>query len=195
MSEAPAGVSASAEQLALTAPPAGAGVVAAGVVELAAGLCESIARGCLDGWTDGRGAAIQAATLRARSRQAGSENVDAYVAARQELARQPRPGATGRDAALLATLVGAADTLIAIAAAAADCAALAAEITRGCEPSLRADAAGAAELAAAAARSTAALVDINLALVPGDARRERVSTFAAAAEASVARARAAEDGD
>ncbi len=191
MSKTPAGLSGVAEQLALSAPPQGGGVLAAGVVELAAGLCESIARGCLERWSEARGAAIQAATLRARAHEAGIDNAGTYAAARGELGRQPSPGATGRDAALLAALVAAADTLITIAAAGADCALLAAEIAGRCRPSLRADAAAAAELAVAAARSAAALVDVNLALLPGDERREEVRTIVAAAEGSLTRARAA----
>ncbi len=183
-----------AERLALASPVQGAGVVAAGVVELACGLCESIARASLDGWTGARGAAIQAATLRARAREAGVANARAYEAARDVLARQPRPSATGRDAALLAALVASADTLLAIAATGADAASLAAEVARGCEAALRSDAAAAAELAVAAVSSAATLVDINLALLSGDQRRERARSIVAAAENARTRARASVEG-
>jgi formiminotetrahydrofolate cyclodeaminase len=139
-------------------------------------------------WADSRGVAIQAATLRARSSDAATANGRAYEAARAALARRPEPDATGREGALLAALIAAADTLLTIAATGADCVALAAEVAGRCEPALRADAAGAAELATAAVRSAAALVDINLALLPGDARREHAKAIVAVAEAACARA-------
>jgi len=86
-------------------------------------------------------------------------------------------------------LVAAAEALLSIAATASDCAALASEIAAHCEPELRADAAGAAALAAAAAGVAASLVEINLALAPGDARRARARELARAAEFSRAAAR------
>ena len=49
---------------------------------------------------------------------------------------------------------------------------------------LRADAAAAAELAVAATRSAATLVDVNLALLGGDHRRERAHSSVAAADRS-----------
>jgi formiminotetrahydrofolate cyclodeaminase len=164
-------------------------VIAAGVVAMAAALCESIARNSLDAWPGGRGAAVQAATLRARADEAAAANARAYAAARDALQAPVAPGTTGRDATLRTALLSAADTLLAITAGAGDCAGLAAEIARGCAPGLRADAAGAAELAAAAARAAAALVEINLALLPGDERRARVREIVAAAEADCVRAR------
>jgi hypothetical protein len=182
-----------AERLALASPVEGAGVVAAGVVELSSGLCESIARASLHCWPDARGMAIQAATVRARAREAGIANGRAYGAARDALARPPRPGATGREGELLAALTAAADTLLAIAAAGADGASLAAEVAGNCEAGLRADAAAAAELAVAATRSAATLVDVNLALLAGDHRRERAYSIVAAADRSGVAARAAVD--
>lgn len=180
-----------ASRLALADPTEGAGVVAAGVVSLAAGSSEALARGSLAEWPDARGAAIQAAALRGRSSDAGAANARAYAAAREALAAPPTPGATGRDANLRAALIAAADTLLAIAAAGADCTSLAAEIATHCDSAVRPDAAGAAELAAAATRAAAALVDINLALLPDDERRRRASAIVAAAETDRARARAA----
>jgi formiminotetrahydrofolate cyclodeaminase len=188
ISENAAAVSQIAERLALAFPVEGAGVVAAGVLELASALTESIARASLDSWTEARGAAIQAATLRARAHQAGIANARAYAAARAALARQPQQGVTGRDAALLAALVAAADTLLAIATTGADVAGLAAEVAARCEPALRADAAACTELAVSAVRSAATLVDINLALLPGDQRREQVRSIATAAESARSRA-------
>ena len=105
--------------------------------------------------------------------------------------RARRARAPGREGALLAALTAAADTLLAIAAAGADGASLAAEVAGHCEPGLRADAAAAAELAVAATRSAATLVDVNLALLAGDHRRERGHAFVVAADRSAVAARAA----
>lgn len=168
-------------------------MVAAGVASLAAGLCESLARGALESWTESGGAAIQAATLRARATEAGAGNAVAYEAARQALRELAHRGGTGRDANLRAALIAAADTLLAIADTAADCTALAAEIAARCEPAERADAVGAAELATAAAQTAVALVDINLALLPTDERRERARLIAAAADDECRRARRTSD--
>jgi formiminotetrahydrofolate cyclodeaminase len=183
-------LSALAAGLAASAPPTGAGIVAAGVTGMAAGLSESIARASLGSWARASGAAVQAITLRRRAEIAGREDAEAYGSARAALALSASPSsATGRDAALRAALIAAADALLAIAAISADCAALAAEIAAHCAPEVRADAAGAAELAAAAARVADGLVQINLALTSGDPRRVRARELAQAAAAEVRRAR------
>jgi formiminotetrahydrofolate cyclodeaminase len=181
-----------AAELASASPTAGAGVVAGGVAALAAGLCEAVSRASIESWTEARGAAVQSAELRRRAVAASAENGAAYAAARVALAGMP--DGTGRDAALRAALVRAADAPLSIAAIAADCATLAAVIALGGAAALRADAAAAAELAAATARSAAGLVEINLALLAGDERRERARDAARTADAQRARARAALDG-
>lgn len=191
MTDTTAGLAAIAAQLASASPAEGAGVVAAGVAGLAAGLCESLARSSLRSWDESAGVAIQAATLRTRAIEAGSGNARAYAAAREALQALAQPGGTGRDANLRAALIAAADTLLAIAATAADCAALAAEIAGRCDPAERPDAAAAAELAAAAAHGAAALIDINLALLPGAERRQRAIAIVAAADRGRERARRA----
>lgn len=178
-----------AERVAVASPPDGAGVVAAGVVELAAGLCESIARVSGLDQVDVRGVAMQAIALRERSAFLRAANGRAYAVARAELERTPAPGETGRDAALRAALVAAANTVAGIAAVAADCAGVAAEVARLCDPALRTDAAGAAELAGAAARTAASLTNVNLALLPSDARRARVAEALSAAAGACQRAR------
>lgn len=180
-----------AADVATALPSAGAGVVAGGVVALAAGLCEAVARASLEFWPDARGVAVQGAQLRRRAIAAAAENAAAYAAARAAL--ETGPAGTGRDAALRAALVRAAEAPLSIATVAADCAALAASIAHGCEAGLRADAAAAAELAAATAQAAAGLVDINLALLPGDERRQRARDAAEAANVQRARARAAID--
>jgi formiminotetrahydrofolate cyclodeaminase len=164
-------------------------VVAGGVVALAAGLCEAVARASFESWPEARGAAAQGAELRRRADAATVENASAYAAARAVLERAP--GGTGRDGELRAALIRAADAPLWIATLALDCATLAAVIADGCEAALRADAAAAAELAAATAKAAAGLVEINLALLPGDERRERAREVASAAEVQRARARAA----
>ena len=189
MDNTPAGLAAIAQQLASASPAEGAGVIAAGVASLAAGLCESLARGSLASWSDSRGAAIQAATLRTRAGDAGAANERAYAAARQALDELSLPGGTGRDANLRAALIAAADTLLAIAGIAADCVTLAADIAGNCQPGERPDAAAAAELAAAGAHAAAALIEINLALLPGDERRQRAAAIVAAADSERERAR------
>jgi formiminotetrahydrofolate cyclodeaminase len=180
-----------AGQLATASPVEGAGVLAAGVVGLAAGLCESVARATLAAWEQAGGTAIQAAALRVRAGEASVANARAYASARAALAADPGSGATGRDAMLRASLLRAADTLLTIADTGADCAGLAAEIAAHCLPGLRPDAAGAAELAASAVRTAAGLVQANLALLPGDERRQRAAAIVLAAEAQRGLAREA----
>ncbi|HEY5318651.1 MAG TPA: cyclodeaminase/cyclohydrolase family protein [Solirubrobacteraceae bacterium] len=180
-----------AAEIAVASPSGGAGAVAGGVVALAAGLCEAVARTSLDSWPDARGVAVQSAELRRRAGAAAAENATAYAAARAAL--ESMPAGTGRDAALRAALLRAADAPLLIATIAADCTALATAIAQGCEATLRADAVAAAELAAATAQSAAGLVEVNLALLPGDERRERARDAVRAAQAERARARAVLD--
>jgi formiminotetrahydrofolate cyclodeaminase len=183
VTDTPTALDEAAARLATATPVEGAGVLAAGVVGLAAGLCESVARATLEAWQQASGAAIQAAALRGRAGEAAVANVRAYTRARAALAAEPGSAATGRDAILRASLLGAADTLLAIADTGADCAGLAAEIAAHCLPELRPDAAGAAELATSAVRTAAGLVQANLALLPGDERRQRAGAIVHAAEA------------
>jgi formiminotetrahydrofolate cyclodeaminase len=179
-----------AAALAPAQPPAGAGVVAGGIVTLVAGLCESVARASMGQWEDGRGAVVQAVELRRRAQALAAENAAAYRAARERL-DTPAGSETGRDAALRAALMRAADAPLGICATAADCAVLAAALAHDVDPNARVDAVGAAELAAGAARAAAALVDINLALLASDERRVQAGECVAAAEAACLRAREA----
>jgi formiminotetrahydrofolate cyclodeaminase len=182
------GLSSLAGGLALAQPVPGAGAVAAGVVALAAGICEAIARSSLDSWDGATGATVQAATIRARADDQAAVNELTYEAARAALATVATPGQTGRDATLRAALIAAAEALLEIADSGADCAALAAEVSSHCEPALRPDAGCAAEFALAGARAAAALIDANLALLPGDERRERARLIVAVALAQRDRA-------
>lgn len=186
------GVSARAAALAGAAPAEGAGVVAAAVCELVAGLCESLVRGQLAGGpVELRGLAVQAADLRERSARAAGTNAVAYARARDLLDPGPVPGRTGRDGTLRAALLDAADSLLVVAALAGDCAGLAAELVPLCPASLRADAAGAAEMASGAVRAAAGLVEVNLALLSDDDRRLRARAIAAGAAEDCGRAHAA----
>jgi formiminotetrahydrofolate cyclodeaminase len=180
-----------AAALAPAQPTPGAGVVAGGIVTVVAGLCESVARASMGTWADGRGAVVQAVELRRRAEALAAENAAAYQAARERLASPGGEAETGRDAALRAALMRAADAPLGICATAADCAVLAAALAHDVDPNARVDAVGAAELAAGAARAAAALVDINLALLPGDVRRVQAGECVAAAEAACLRARGA----
>jgi formiminotetrahydrofolate cyclodeaminase len=191
---APEGFAELASELAHASPPAGAGVVAAGVASVAAGLAESIARASLSIWTEATGVAVQALVLRRRADAAGRANAEAYTTARRWLNHRAEPRPPGRDAMLRAALVAAADALLVVTAAAADCATLAAEIAAHCTPDLEPDAAAAAELAATAARAAGSLVEINLALAPLDPRRVRARTLVGTAESESRRARERPDG-
>lgn len=178
-----------------SSPPGGAGALAAAVIEGAAGLCEALARDSVGDWEGARGAGVQAVTLRARAAAAGTANAAAYERARQALARPPDLARTrGRDAALRADLVAAADTLLTIAAVGGDCAALAADLARHGPAARSADAAGAAELATAAARTVTSLIAVNLALVQDDERRQHARAILVAAERAGERARASVSG-
>jgi formiminotetrahydrofolate cyclodeaminase len=169
--------------------PSGAGALAARVIEEAASLCETLARGAGRDWDEARGMAVQAVRLRERAAAAGPANAAAFQRARELLQRPPDPARTGRDAALRADLVAAADTLLEIAALGADCAALAAAVAVRGPAASSADAVGAAELAAAAARAVSGLVAVNLALAPDDAHRRRARAIVVAAEQECERAR------
>jgi formiminotetrahydrofolate cyclodeaminase len=189
VTDAPGAFAELAGELAHASPPAGAGVVAAGVASVAAGLAESIARASLSLWTEATGVAVQALVLRGRADAAGRNSAEAYTMARRWLDQRADPRASGRDAMLRAALFRAADALLVITAAAADCATLAAEIAAHCTPELEPDAVAAAELAATAARAAGSLVEINLALTPLDPRRVRARALVKTAESESRRAR------
>lgn len=189
------GVGELAARLGRAAPPAGAGILAAAVVTLAAGLCESLARAALMEWSDAAGIAAQAVHLRDRADAAETANAGTYARARDRLqslttrsetAGTPR---TGGDAMLRAALLDAADTLLTILSAATDCAALGAEIAHAVGPDLRPDAVGAAELATGAAAAADLLLRANLALPEQDGRRELAAELLAEARRESARAR------
>jgi formiminotetrahydrofolate cyclodeaminase len=150
-----------------------AGPLAAIVVSETAAVVGAVARLSGDA-----AAAAQAESLGTRARALATADAEAYAAAAAQLALR-----AGDDFVLGRALEDAADVLLEIVDAAVDLAELAAVVADGCEPQLRADAAAAATIADASARAAAHLVEINLAVTPGDerARRARVSVEASAA--------------
>jgi methenyltetrahydrofolate cyclohydrolase len=141
----------------------GGGSVAAVVTAFAASLTAMAARFSSEQWEDAAGAVAQAEALRARALPLAEEDARAYESylAALHLPKELEPAA--RDAAIGEALSRAADVPLAIAETALDVASLAAELTERGNPNLRGDAATAALLAEAAVRSTANLVEINLA--------------------------------
>lgn len=191
----------------MTAPdaswePDGAGVAAGQTVLLSLAVCESIALEAIQDPMQRSGGVLQARRLKGRASEALEVSALAYARARAELditliegAGGSNTRATGRDATLRRALVDAADSLIALASAAADTAVLAAELAEAVEPSRRPDAAGCAELALGAARCVRHLVEVNLALTRGDDRRNRTAELISVAEqAATAAHRTLDDG-
>ena len=148
------------------------------------------ARRSLEVWPEGAGAAAQAERLRKRVIPLAEQNVAAYRKAVGAAARRRARGGRHRDFELSRSLEEAARIPLAIGEAAADVAALAADVAEYGEPSVRADAATAGALALAGARGAAILVEVNLTTTSGDERLARARELVADAEAAVERATA-----
>ena len=163
------------ELLAGGSPAAGSGVAAALVAAVSASLVREAARrsGAL-------GAAAQAERLRRRALPLADANSRAYLEASARLAEANGDFELGR------ALHRAAEVPLLIAGVAADVAALATHVAEHGDPSVRADAVGAAYLAEAAARCAAHLVEINLATGADDPLVRSARTLVAAASASAA---------
>jgi len=168
----------------------GAGFSAAVTVARAAGLGTMTARRSLEVWPEGAGAAAQAERLRKRVIPLAEENVVAYRKAVGLLRGDDLADIKHRDFELSRSLEEAARIPLAIGEAAADVAALAADVAEYGEPSVRADAATAGALALAGARGAAILVEVNLTTTSGDERLARARELVADAEAAVERASA-----
>jgi len=168
----------------------GAGFSAAVTVAMAAGLVTMTARRSLEVWPEGAGAAAQAERLRKRVIPLAEENVVAYRKAVGLLRGDDLADIKHRDFELSRSLEEAARIPLAIGEAAADVAALAADVAEYGEPSVRADAATAGALALAGARGAAILVEVNLTTTSGDERLARARELVADAEAAVERATA-----
>ena len=125
--------------------------------------------------------------LKSRLVELAEEDVRAYAAALEALAAA-RESEGARDRMLGVALDRAADVPLSIAAASADVAALASVAAVNGPEALQPDAIAAALLAEAACRSSARLVEVNLATLPGDVREAEARDHAAAAAAARAAA-------
>jgi formiminotetrahydrofolate cyclodeaminase len=151
----------------------GGGSVAAIAGALAASLVAMAGRFSREQWEDAAGAVAQAEAFRTRLFSLADEDATAYE--NFLLARRMSEDVEEevRNAAVGDALSRAADVPLAIAETAHDVASLACELADHGNPNLRGDAATAALLAEAVVRSTANLVEINLATREGDERIER----------------------
>src|SRR4051795_11162467 len=120
------------DEIAAPAPLPGAGFVAGITVAMAAGITSMAAR-LSEEWPEGRGAAAQAETLRARTTELASSNAETYAQALAALAGREERHRT-RDETMADALARAADVPIAIGDAATAVAALAAEVAERGEP-------------------------------------------------------------
>lgn len=181
-SEPGVGLNAFLDALEAPAPSPCGGTAAAVSAAMAAALVAMVGRGS-GSWPEGAGIAAQATALRARLTALGADDASAFehvLVTMRERTGTPEQ----RDFALGGALVKAAEVPLQIGEAAADVAELAAIAAVEGAPHLRPDAAAAAVMAEAAVRAATHLVEINLAVVPGDCHSEsaaRLSTAAAAA--------------
>jgi formiminotetrahydrofolate cyclodeaminase len=135
---------------------------------MAARLVTMAARSTKD-WTDGAAYSAQALTLSARLEPLALADAQAYADALQALA--------DRDRGLGEALHRAAELPLAIATAAADVAALAAETAERCAPHVRGEALAAVALARGATEAAGRLVEINLSSSADDDRMRRAAAL------------------
>ena len=174
------------DELEAPVPSPCGGTAAAAAAAMAASLVTMVARGS-SRWADGPGVASQARALRSRLTTLGAD--DAVAFAQVLAATGDRSGTSEqRDFALGTALLHAAEVPLRIAEAAADVAELAAVAAAEGAAQMRPDASAAATLAEAATRAAAHLVEINLAIVPGDRHAAQAKLLAAAAAAARDRA-------
>ncbi len=160
------------DALSATTPDPGGGSVAALAVTLAAGLCMMTAGLSRRQLPAAEQLAARARLLRDRAAPLAQADAEVY---RAVLAAMRAPGGPG-DA-----LSRACATPMEVAEIGAEVARLAAAVAAGGNPNVRGDAITAALLAAAGSRAAAALVRINLAAAPGDARPAHADQLAAEA--------------
>jgi methenyltetrahydrofolate cyclohydrolase len=164
----------------------GGGSAAALTVSFAAGLVAMVARSSRDTWEEAAGIAAQALALQDRVAPLAETDAKAWDEALAALDAAATGSedvdASTRDRRLERRLERAAAIPLEIAEIGADVAELAVEVARFGDAAYRADAAAAAALAAGGARAAAHLVEVNLAVRPGDERlaRARASEQAAA---------------
>lgn len=164
------------------APSPCGGTAAAVSAAMAAALVTMVGRGS-SSWQEGHGIAAQAKALRARLTALGEDDAAAFenvLATMRDRTGSPEQ----RDFALGTALVRAAEVPLLIGEGAADVAELAALAAIEGAPHLRPDAAVAAVMAEAAVRAATRLVEINLAVMPGDRHSESAARLSAAAAAA-----------
>jgi formiminotetrahydrofolate cyclodeaminase len=164
----------------------GGGSAAALAVAFAAGLVAMVARSSRDTWADAAGIAAQALVLQDRVAPLAEADARAWeeaLAALEAAATGTEEGDPARrDRRLERRLERAATIPLEITEIGADVAELAVTVGMYGDSAYRADAVAAAALAAGGARAAAHLVEINLAVLPGDEQlaRARASEQAAA---------------
>ena len=173
-------------ELASPSPVPGSGFAAAVAIAMGAGIVTMAARLSPD-WSEARGAAAQAETLRKRVMELASRNADAYAEALTALKGREEKYRT-RNETMGDALARAADVPLEIGDAATSVAALAAEVADRGNPRFCADCAAAASLAVAAARAAATLVEVNLGTTGEDERVSRARAQMADASASLEQA-------
>ena len=151
----------------------GGGSVAAVTGALAASLTAMAARFSKEQWEDAPGAVAQAEALKARLLPLADEDASAYENVLLALRMPKEEDEEVRDAAIGDALSRAADVPMAIAEASVDIATLACELAQRGNQNLHGDAAAAVFLAEAAVRTSANLVEVNLATREGDERLDR----------------------
>jgi formiminotetrahydrofolate cyclodeaminase len=164
--------------------PSGGGPLAALVTASAAQLLADIAHASSDGWSDARGVAAQAESLRDRATPLAGLAAQAYEQAL---------GAAGGDYELGRAYAEAAEPPLRIAEAAADVAALAALVAEHGDPARRADAVAAGLIAAGCVRAAAELVAVNLTVSAEDERVRRADVLAEEAARAAEAGRAARE--
>ena len=167
---------------ALAAPGPPAGGSAAGVAAAAsAALVAMTARASTKTWPEAAGIAVQADVLRERLVALAEADAEVYRGALRTLASLEELPPDRRDHELGMALAQAAETPLAITAAAADVALLAAETADRGEPRVQPDAQVALLLAGAAAQAAARLVEVNLSARAEDTRVQEARAAAAVA--------------
>jgi formiminotetrahydrofolate cyclodeaminase len=157
----------------------GGGSVAAVVTAAAAGLLAKVARASSGDWTEARGVAAQAESLRDRAAPLAQLDADQYEAALLARGHNGEQRGERRDFALGRAYARAAEPPLQIVETATDVAQLAVTVARNCDQALRADAAAAGALAAGAARAAAELVAVNLTTSEEDRRVVQARALAA----------------
>ena len=183
------------DELAAARPAPGGGSAAALAVALAAALCAMTADLSARQLAQALQLADESRSLLRRAAPLAQADADAYggvLAARRE---PGQPGGPPRAERVSAALARATEVPLVVAGRGDRVAALAADIAGRGNPAVRGDALTAARLAAAAAQAAAALVQINLAGAPGDARPVRATHLAARAARAAALAARQAGGD